>query len=840
MAVTLPSVYRDGTATIAANGAVVIGQSTLWVNAVLPGDFFGTHKGFPIRIASVDSNTQLTLAYAWPGGAQTAAAYEIMLQSDNARMQETSRQLLQSLSNGNLTAFAGLTGVADGMPYFTGAGAMAIAPGSAFSRSLLAGTSAAAIRATLGLGTAATQNTGTSGATIPLLSTANTWSGIQTFGSGAGAMNVVINSGAGASAAMVGQKAGSTRWTAILGNGTAETGSNAGTDLTINRYDDGGAFLGTALTIARATGVMSLGAPLPIASGGMGVNNIAAFKTSLAYGTAANQNIGTSGATVPLLNGANNWSNAQVIIGNLLLGLDGTAAQNRGMSFTTSGSARWRVFANNIAEAGSNVGSNFIINAYDDAGAFLSTPLQINRATGSITLSSPLPLASGGLGANTAAGGRTSLGLGTAATVNTGTSGAVIPLLSAANTWSGIQTFGAGSAGVDARVILDSGNNTYFEGRKLGSIRWQMFLGNSEAEGGSNAGSNFILSAFGDAGAGLGRALTINRSDRIVQATTGIATPNINGGPLSDFRNKIINGNFDIWQRGTAFTTNAYSADRWISGNTGTTKTTSRQSHALGQNTIPGNPEFFIRNVVSSVAGSGNNAYYEQRIEGVETLSGTTATVTWYAKADAARPMSMDIMQYFGSGGSPSAAIAAIGATKVTLSTGWQKFTAVVSIPSISGKTLGTDGLDRLSLRFWFDAGSSFDATTVSLGQQSGTFDISRVSIVQGDASGENDAFSPRHVGTELALCQRYYEIVRAGGWLGYSAGTGLVGSSLCFKVTKRAVPSAGNISWTSTGNVGAQSVNNLSVDGCMFQLTVSATGTGFMTGISFPVDCEI
>src|SRR5215469_1383425 len=44
-----------------------------------------------------------------------------------------------------------------------------------------AGTPAAA-QSTLGLGTAATQNTGTSGAAIPLLSAANTWSGAQGFG----------------------------------------------------------------------------------------------------------------------------------------------------------------------------------------------------------------------------------------------------------------------------------------------------------------------------------------------------------------------------------------------------------------------------------------------------------------------------------------------------------------------------------------------------------------------------------------------------------------------------------------------------------------------------------
>lgn len=39
-------------------------------------------------------------------------------------------------------------------------------------------------RAVLGLGTAATQNTGTSGAAVPLLNAANTWAAAQTFSAG--------------------------------------------------------------------------------------------------------------------------------------------------------------------------------------------------------------------------------------------------------------------------------------------------------------------------------------------------------------------------------------------------------------------------------------------------------------------------------------------------------------------------------------------------------------------------------------------------------------------------------------------------------------------------------
>ncbi|CAM2158925.1 conserved membrane hypothetical protein [Paraburkholderia tropica] len=78
--------------------------------------------------------------------------------------------------------------------------------------------------------------------------------------------------------------------------------------------------------------------------------------------------------------------------------------------------------------------------------AIISTGPSTAPAWGAVPLTGitgTLALTNGGTGATTAAAARTNLGLGTAATASTGTSGATVPLLNAANTWSAAQTFSA-------------------------------------------------------------------------------------------------------------------------------------------------------------------------------------------------------------------------------------------------------------------------------------------------------------------------------------------------------------------------------------------------------------
>jgi hypothetical protein len=232
----------------------------------------------------------------------------------------------------------------------------------------------------------------------------------------------------------------------------------------------------------------------------------------------------------------------------------------------------------------------------------------------------------------------------------------------------------------------------------------------------------------------------------------------VESAPLSN-RNVLINGNFDIWQRGTSQTSDGYgSDDRWVNEHAGSTKTHSQQAFALGQTEVPGNPKYFSRTVVSSVAGASNYVVKYTRIESAATLAGQTATLSFWAKADAPKNMAVEFGQAFGSGGTPSPRITALDVTTIALTTSWKKYTVTVDIPSIAGKTLGTNNNDYLEIVYWFEAGSNFDNRTNSLGQQSGTFDIAQVQL---EAGSKATAFEKRPYGTELHLCQRYFQIVQ-------------------------------------------------------------------------------
>lgn len=309
---------------------------------------------------------------------------------------------------------------------------------------------------------------------------------------------------------------------------------------------------------------------------------------------------------------------------------------------------------------------------------------------------------------------------------------------------------------------------------------------------------------------------------------------------LEDYRNKIINGNFDIWQRGTSQTASGYgSADRWNSSISGTTQSVSRQSFGLGQTDVPNNPTFFYRNVVTSVAGASNFCVVQQPIENVRTASGQNVTVSFWAKADSNKQVAIELAQIFGTGGSPSASVFGIGAQKFSVTASWQKFTATIAVPSISGATLGTDGNNRLVFVIWFDAGSSFNSRSDSLGQQSGTFDIAQVQLEIGN---ESTPFQTRQYEEELLLCQRYAFVLRGptnfpGFGLGYCTSGTVASIIIPHPVHMRGLPAlttSGSFATTTAGggNVAVTSLNVLALTQTTYVTNIDITvASGLVAG---------
>jgi hypothetical protein len=301
-------------------------------------------------------------------------------------------------------------------------------------------------------------------------------------------------------------------------------------------------------------------------------------------------------------------------------------------------------------------------------------------------------------------------------------------------------------------------------------------------------------------------------------------------GHLAPFRNKLINGGFDIWQRGASQTITGYgSDDRWSNDNLGTTKTHSQVTMTLAESEMMGGA-YYSSTVVTSVAGSGNYCSKYQPIEGVRTLAGKTATISFWAKTDSAKNIAVEFGQHFGSGGTPTPDIYGVDVTAFSLTTAWTKYTATVAIPSISSAVLGTNGDDSMFLQFWFDCGSNFNTRTNSLGQQSGTFDIANVQLEEGSIATE---FEKRPSGVELLLCQRYYATVSLSGQTGVTySSNGDTRSNLYFPTFMRVPPSMSVSGSTTVIACGyAADVTNVSLG----TLTVApvSNSLGAIIGIS-------
>jgi hypothetical protein len=222
------------------------------------------------------------------------------------------------------------------------------------------------------------------------------------------------------------------------------------------------------------------------------------------------------------------------------------------------------------------------------------------------------------------------------------------------------------------------------------------------------------------------------------------------------FKNAIINGDYRVWQRGaTGFTTSGYSADRWNSGVfTTTLKNTERGVVGGDVSALPESLFSCAKTTVTSSGAVDSYVQLDQPIEGVRTYAGQEVTLSFYASADSALSMSSEAVQFFGKDPGVSAPVSSIGVQKYQLvANKWTRFSKTFTLPSVAGKVISNS--DSLKVVFWLDAGSNLNSRTDSLGNQSGTFYITGVQLEPGPTASD---FEFRFIGTELALCQRYYQ----------------------------------------------------------------------------------
>lgn len=307
---------------------------------------------------------------------------------------------------------------------------------------------------------------------------------------------------------------------------------------------------------------------------------------------------------------------------------------------------------------------------------------------------------------------------------------------------------------------------------------------------------------------------TLTGANATVNSITAnsIMTQGQNVSPFSGFKNYIINGNFDIWQRGTSQTcTSAIfqygSVDRFCLVNVEATNYTISRASVDG--TEPFSASYFVRNVVPLNTTSG--IVFDHHIEDLKRFSNKTVTLSMWVKGDAGKKIGFGYQAVYGTGGTPSASDNILG--KIFILTGsWQKVVMTTTLPNvITGKTYGTNNNNCLRLLIAFSSGSNTVIPEIFF--QSGTFDIAQVQLEEGSVA---TPFEQRPYGLELSLCQRYFWKADCMSWSyrDISPSSGMVSITIQHPVRMRITPTVvytveeNDIALSSVTLVGATTDN--------------------------------
>jgi hypothetical protein len=319
------------------------------------------------------------------------------------------------------------------------------------------------------------------------------------------------------------------------------------------------------------------------------------------------------------------------------------------------------------------------------------------------------------------------------------------------------------------------------------------------------------------------------------------------------FRNRIINGAMVIDQRNATVTSTAagaYITDRW--------NTFADQAYSIARDSDAPSGYAYSLKVTKTSSNQSSYAFLVQYIEGLNcidlafgTASAATVTISFWVRSSITGNFAVSLTN--SAENRTYAALYAINSANT-----WEQKS--VTIPGdTSGTWLKTNG-KGISLQFnygqaagagavnsWVSATNIAPSGCTNLGTTNGaTFYITGVQLEKGSTA---TSFDYRPYGTELALCQRYYEKsfvidtapangVYSMGYIGYVCFADqwvFAAPTILFKVTKRATPTIAFFGTsTNTWQINDNSNNwiNYAAVSTGFQASIGIFTTGFSAGV--------
>jgi hypothetical protein len=175
----------------------------------------------------------------------------------------------------------------------------------------------------------------------------------------------------------------------------------------------------------------------------------------------------------------------------------------------------------------------------------------------------------------------------------------------------------------------------------------------------------------------------------------------------------------------------------------------------------------------------------------------------------------------------------------VTISTTWARYSLTLTVPSTSGKTLGTNGDSATPVTWWVSSGTTYNAFAGGIGVQSGTFTLWGVQLEIGSVATPLEKPDPQQ---DLAKCQRFFYDCSAANALGASlagyivAGVGAL-ISQPFPTMMRAAPTI------TPSAVTLVNVSGPAYAGCIDGIYAAVTGVaagGYQFAFSFTASADL